>query len=120
MKRDMLRQIFAWLLSAFFVLGGSLNVFATPELVADYERWGYPGWFHYVTGLLEWAAAVLLVPSSTRLLGSGLAAVIMAAAAGTVLAQGEYAHALSPAVVLMLAGLNGWLTWRAQEKAGQP
>jgi uncharacterized membrane protein YphA (DoxX/SURF4 family) len=84
------RDIFAWLLAAFFVLGGSLNIFATAELVEDYRRWGYPGWFHYVTGSLEWMAAALIMLPVTRLAGSTLAAAIMVSAAGTVLMHGEY------------------------------
>lgn len=105
-------NILAWLLAAFFVLGGTLNIFATEEVVQDYQHWGYPGRFHYVTGLMEWSAAVMLVRRSTRLAGSALAAAVMLAAAGTVLLNGEYAHAVAPLVVLALVGLNGWLTWR--------
>ncbi|MGB0748542.1 MAG: DoxX family protein [Magnetospiraceae bacterium] len=105
------RNFFAWLLAAFFVLGGTLNIFASEDLVADYRAWGYPGWFHYVTGLLEWTSAFLIALPATRLLGSALAAGTMAAAAGTVLLNGEYAHAISPLVVFTLVCLNGWLTW---------
>ena len=36
----------------------------------------------------------------------------MAAAAGTVLLNNEYAHAAAPLVLLALVGLSGWLTWR--------
>ena len=63
------RNIFAWLLAAFFVLGGTLNIFASAEVVEDYRGWGYPGWFHYVTGLMEWTAAALMVLPFTRLAG---------------------------------------------------
>jgi len=106
------RDIFAWLLAAFFVLGGSLNIFATAELVEDYRRWGYPGWFHYVTGSLEWMAAALIMLPVTRLAGSTLAAAIMVSAAGTVLMHGEYSHAIAPMIVLTLVGLNAFVTWR--------
>lgn len=106
------RNIFAWLLAAFFVLGGTLNIFATAELVEDYRGWGYPGWFHYVTGLMEWTAAILIALPATRLAGSALAGAIMLAAAGTVLLNGELAHAASPLLVLGLVCLNGWLTWQ--------
>lgn len=111
------RHIYAWLLAAFFVLGGSLNTFASPEILADYQRWGYPDWFHYLTGLTEWTAAALIALPATRLAGSVLACAVMAAAAGTVLLNGEYAHAVPPLVVLALAGLNGWLTWRAGRRS---
>ena len=107
------RHIFAAALAAFFVLGGALNLFASPDIRADYARWGYPNWFPYVTGLLEWTAAILLVIPRTRLLGSLLGGAVMAAAAATVLLHGEGTHAIPPLIVLALAVLNGWLTWRS-------
>lgn len=107
------RHIFAGLLSAFFIVGGAVNLFAPPEILQDYQTWGYPDWFHYVTGALEWSAAVLMAIPLTRLAGSILAAAIMTAAAATVLSHGEYVHGLQPLIVLVLVCLNGWLTWRA-------
>ncbi|WP_373946898.1 DoxX family protein [Paracoccus marcusii] len=104
------RHVFAGALAAFFLLGGTLNFFASPEIQADYARWGYPDWFPYVTGLLEWIAAALLAVPRTRLAGSLLGALLMAAAAATVLLHGEWSHAIPPLVVLALVTLNGWLT----------
>ncbi|MFB4204954.1 hypothetical protein KBTX_01493 [wastewater metagenome] len=113
------RHIYAGLLAPFFVLGGTLNVFASPEILDDYQRWGYPGWFHYVTGMAEWIAAVLIAVPASRLAGSVLAAGVMAAAAGTVLSHGEYAHSVPPLIVLALVCLNGWLTWRVRHRDGR-
>jgi len=118
MKSIPWRHIYAWLLAAFFALGGFLNIFASPGVLEDYERWGFPGWFHYVTGALEWTSAVLMAVPFTRFAGSMLAAAVMAAAAGTVLLHGEYTHAVAPLVVLALACVNAWLTWRGQRGSG--
>ena len=106
------RHIFAGALAAFFLLGGILNIFASPEIRADYDRWGYPDWFPYLTGILEWSAAALIAIPRTRLSGSLLGAGIMAAAAATVLLHGELGHAIPPLVILALVVLNGWLTWK--------
>ena len=95
MKKLPWRDIYAWLLAAFFVLGGGMNLLASPEILADYRRWGYPDWFHYVTGVMEWTAAVLIAIPATRLAGSVFAGTIMAAAAGTVALNGEFSHAKS-------------------------
>lgn len=96
------KSVLAWLLAAFFIVGGLGNIFATEAIQADYARWGYPAWFHYVTGLLELVAAGLLV-TSTRRLGASLAAAVMIGAAGTVLLHGEWAHAIAPVVVLAVS-----------------
>lgn len=97
-----------------------MNIFASDTILADYERWGYPGWFHYLTGCLEWSTAVLIAVPTARLLGSLLGCALMVSAAGTVLLHGENAHALAPLIVLTLVVLNGWLTRRhiAQTRAG--
>ena len=105
-------HIFAALLAAFFVLGGTMNIFISEEIAADYQRWGYPEWFHYLTGMLEWASAFLIALPATRLYGSVLGGAVLAAAAGTVVLNGEYSHAVAPLVVLGLVALNGWLAGR--------
>lgn len=48
-------------------------------------------------------------------MGSMLAALIMIAAAGTVLLNGVYALAMPPLVVLALICINGTLTWRQSD-----
>jgi hypothetical protein len=94
--------ILAWALAAFFTLGGVINVLALGSTAAEYRRWGYPDWFHFVTGALEFATAVLLAFAATRLLGAGLGGAVMLAAAATVTVHGEYVRATPPIVVLFL------------------
>ena len=117
MKSINWKTVLAVLLSAFFVLGGTLNILASPDILADYDRWGYPAWFHYVTGGLELTAAMLMAIPATRIAGSALAAAVMASAAGTVLLHGEYLHALPPVIVFTLACLNGWLARKSRRVA---
>lgn len=106
------RALITWLLAAFFLLGGTLNVFASPEILADYARWGYPAGFHLVAGLLEWLAALLILLRRTRFLGGLLGAAIMGAAALTVLLHGEFGHAVPPLIVMSLSLLTAMI-WRA-------
>ncbi|MFC3061593.1 DoxX family protein [Paenirhodobacter populi] len=110
-------SILAWLLAAFFVVGGIGNIFVSTEIAADYRRWGYPDWFHYLTGALELAAAALIAYRPTRLWGAGLATAVMVAAALTVLWHGEFAHAIPPLVVLAVALTVGFLTRRDRQAA---
>lgn len=110
------QSILRWLLAAFFVFGGFGNIFASGVILADYARWGYPDWFHYVTGLLELSVAALLIVWPRRLYGSILGSLVMLAAAGTVILHGEYSHAIAPLVVFGFCLLVGWLT--ARPRAG--
>lgn len=95
----------AWLLAAFFLFGAWGNVFLSPDNAASYARWGYPDWFHYVTALLELAAAILLLRSGTRVWGAGLGVLVMGAASLTTLVHSEYGHAVAPLVVLAVSAV---------------
>lgn len=102
------KALLAWLLAAFFLIGSIGNLLAPEQLLADYARWGYPRWFHYVTGSLELVAAILLASRSLRFPGAVLGAAIMLAASATVLFHGEHAHAMAPLVVLAFSAAIGW------------
>jgi hypothetical protein len=100
--------ILVWAVAAFFTLGAVINVLAPGSTADEYRRWGYPDWFHFVTGALELATAVLLAVTATRLLGAGLGGAVMLAAAGTVIIHGEYVRAVPPIAVLILLAIVAW------------
>lgn len=102
------KVLLAWLLAAFFLIGAIGNIFVSEQIATDYARWGYPGWFHYLTGSLELITAMLLALKSLRFWGAVLGAVLMIAASSTVVLHREYAHAIAPLVVLALSVAVGW------------
>jgi hypothetical protein len=112
MPKTTWRQVLPLALAAFFVVGSLSNLFAPPSIYEEYLRWGYPHWFHLVTGSLELTTAVLLARAPTRLLGAALGCAVMLAALGTVSIHGEYGHAAPPLVVAALAIWVGWMAWR--------
>ena len=113
MSRIPWRQVSALALAAFFVVGSLSNIFAPPSIYEEYLRWGYPSWFHLVTGWLELTTAVLLARAQTRLWGSALGCTVMLAALATVTLHGEYGHGAAPLIVATLSILVGWIAWRA-------
>lgn len=102
-------QGLTWALAAFFTLGFVINTFAVKLIGPEYERWGYPDWFHFVSGGLELVVALLLPAMTTRPFGIALGAAIMAAAMATVIYHREYARAIAPCIVFVLLGLTGWM-----------
>jgi hypothetical protein len=106
------RQVPALALAAFFVVGSLSNIFAPGSIYEEYLRWGYPHWFHFVTGSLELTTAVLLAREPTRLWGSALGCSVMLAALATVTFHGEYGHGVPPLVVATLSIVVGWTAWR--------
>jgi len=99
-------------LAAFFVVGSLTNIFAPGSVYQEYLRWGYPHWFHFVTGSLELASAVLLARSRTRLWGAPLGCSVMLAALATVTLHGEYGHGVPPLIAATLSIIVGWFAWR--------
>jgi DoxX-like family len=111
------RQVLVWALAAFFVAGSLSNLIAPRSIYEEYLKWGYPHWFHFVTGSLELTTAVLLARAPSRLWGAVLGCTVMCAALGTVIIHGKYGHAAPPLVVAGLAIVVGWITWR-QRRSG--
>lgn len=79
----------------------------------QFEAWGYPRWFSYVSGATEVASAALLARPRTSLIGGGLAAGVLAGAFSTHLMHREYARLPFPVVVGLATALSVW-TWRAR------
>ena len=94
------------------VVGSLSNIFARPSIYEEYLHWGYPRWFHFVTGSLELTTAVLLARGQTRLWGSALGCTVMLAALATVTLHGKYGHAVAPLIAAALSILVGWIAWR--------
>lgn len=99
-------SLFFWALAIFFFYGALNNFLARGNLRETYRRWGYPDGFHYVTAVLEFIAAILLLIPGTRIFGAALASGVMIAAIGTLLRAGLRKQALTPGVVLALSGLG--------------
>ncbi len=104
MSKPKWATILRWLLVAFFAVGGIGNIFASEAILADYQRWGYPGWFHYLTGVLELATAILLL-TRYRLAGALLGCFVMAGTLATVLIHGDYCHPIPPLIVFAFSSL---------------
>lgn len=113
-------QVIPLILAAFFVVGSLSNIFAPGSIYEEYLRWGYPRWFHFVTGSLELTTAILLFRAPTRVLGSALGFSVMLAALATVIVHGEYGHAIPPLVVATFSLVVGWTSWRRRDASGGP
>lgn len=101
----MRQRLLPWLLVAFFLFGGVVNLIGPDPIVADFLRWGYPRWFHLPTGLMELVAAALLAFKRTRITGVVTGAVVMMGAALTLLVHGEWLHMIAPVAVLAILAL---------------
>jgi uncharacterized membrane protein YphA (DoxX/SURF4 family) len=96
------------LLTLAFIGSGGSKLAGVPEMVQNFARWGFPGWFIYLIGVLEVLGAVGLWVRPVRAFASlGLGGVMIGAAL-THLTHGEAAKAFAP---LVLLGLTAFLTY---------
>jgi hypothetical protein len=90
----MLHTIFIWLLVVGFAGAGLVNAIGPAAQQESFVRWGYRRWWCRTTGLLELATAALVAFPATQTAGLFIGAIIMAAAAFTVVRHREFSHLL--------------------------
>jgi len=96
-------------LAGFLVLLAWKNLSGDPQMVADWQRWGYPDGFRRATAVAQLLGAALLVPTATCFLGGALLTGILLGAIATHLLHDPLPASLSPLVVLLLvAGASAW------------
>ena len=94
-----------WLLVAAFAGAGLFNAIGTRSTREGFVRWGYPSWWHRVTGGLEILSAILIALPLGRAAGLGLGAIIIVVASLTVLRHREYVHLTPLGMFLALIAL---------------
>ncbi|MGO2354383.1 MAG: DoxX family protein [Marinomonas foliarum] len=102
MKLFSYQNFMTWLLVAFFVFAGLLNVFPPVPLLEDYHRWGYPDGFHYITAALELLSAYWQAKSSLKWRRAGLAlgGLVLVGALITLVLNQQWLHVILPSLVL--------------------
>jgi uncharacterized membrane protein YphA (DoxX/SURF4 family) len=110
-NQSTLMWVLSVLLAALFVFAGVTKLIGVAEVVEGFERYGYPGWFRILIGLLELAGGIgLLIPKVALEVASFLI-IVMLGAVFTELFLGE--NVLIPLVVLLAVG--GTAALRAEE-----
>lgn len=89
----------ATIVAVLFTVAGLVNLAGPGAVKRDFERWGYPAWFHFLCGALELSSAALIAGQQTRVLGLMLAGAIMVGALFTLLRNREPFGHLAPALI---------------------
>jgi hypothetical protein len=101
----MVHALSIWLLAAGFLGAGLVNAIGIAGTQGDFVRWGYPRWWHILTGGLEIVSAVLIAFPVSRSVGLTLSAAIIVAAVLTVLRHRDFTHLVPLGVFVALIAL---------------
>lgn len=110
-ERMELQNRATWLISiaiaTFFLKTGLAKFDWAPDMVANFERWGYPVIYVQGIGLLELIGAGMLLSPRTAVAGCVLLAMLMIGAMETHVWFHEYGAALRPFILgLVCAGVG--------------
>lgn len=99
-------------LSLVFLASGGAKLAGLEFEIVAFERWGYPLWFMYFTGVVEVAGGIgLLIRRFSALAAAGLATMMIGAVATHVI-HSEWGMLVAAAVIL---GLSAVRTWQGRE-----
>ncbi len=96
------------LLSLIFIASGGAKLAGLEFEIVAFERWGYPLWFMYLTGVVEVAGGIgLLIRRFSALAAGGLAA-MMIGAVGTHVIHAEWGMLVAASIILALSATRAW------------
>lgn len=97
------------LLSLVFLASGGAKLAGLEFEIVAFERWGYPLWFMYFTGLVEVVGGgALLLGRFSALAGAGLALMMLGAVATHVI-HAEWGMLVVATVILVLSATRAWM-----------
>jgi len=101
-------KLLAYLLALVFLPSGAAKLAGLEFEIQAFERWGYPLWFMYLSGVVEIAGAIgLLIPRFAALSAACLA-LFMSGAVGTHLINSEWLMSYVAGSIMLAAGLRAW------------
>lgn len=108
-KMRIASHVIAGLLTLAFLGSGAAKLMGMEPMPEQFQGWGYPIWFMYLTGLIEVGCAALVAIPKTRLVGGLGLFFTMIGAIGTHLMYAEFGALMAPGVLLVLSTTVLWL-----------
>lgn len=99
---DMAAQPLPIILALAFAGAGIANLVGIGSVRDDFRRWGYPSWFHHLTGGLELLGALMLLLPDLRTYALVLLSTVMVGAMITLVRHREGVAHIAPALALTL------------------
>lgn len=96
------------MLALVFLLSGATKLAGLDFEIRAFERWGYPLWFMYLSGVIEVAGAIgLMVPGISTMVAVGLA-LFMSGAVGTHVIHSEWSMSIVAGCIMLAVACRAW------------
>ena len=119
--KAVLRAAAVWIPTLFLVFVFAPQVWnkwsETGGWAIAFRHWGYPAWFRITIGVVETAAALLLLWPRTAMLGAALIIAVMLGGTGTHIVKDGGRHVTSEVLPITLATIVLVLRLRAARRA---
>ena len=99
--------LLAGLLGLAFLASGGMKLAGMDA--EGFARFGYPGWFFYVIGLMEVGGGLLVLVPATRLYGAAVIGCVMIGALVTHFKMDETGDLAAPGVLFAMAAVLVWV-----------
>lgn len=106
-------KILSYLLAVIFLVSGGAKLAGMAFELAAFERWGYPLWFMYFTGLAEVAGGIALAANILRKFAAPALAALMSGAVVTHVIHSEWPMLIAATVILTLSLLLTRTLWQS-------
>ncbi len=90
------------LVAAAFLFGAIINASGRKAIREEFVRYGFPSWWCWITAILEFLTAVLLMLRPTFAIGAALGACIMLVAILAIVKARDFRQIAPPSVLLLL------------------
>ena len=109
--------IIQYLLALIFIASGSAKLFGLDFELQAFERWGYPLWFMYLTGLLEVVGGLAIAANILRKFAALGVTVLMIGAIGTHVLHQEWPMLAVASSIFIMGVVYTRHLWKAEGKS---
>lgn len=102
-------KLLSVVLAVIFIASGSAKLAGLEFELQAFERWGYPLWFMYFTGVIEVLGGIGLLLRRFSALAAGCLALMMIGAVATHVIHSEWPMFVAASLILTFSALRAWL-----------
>lgn len=107
-------KFLSYFLAAIYFLSGAAKLAGLEFEITAFERWGYPLWFMYFTGLAEVAGGIALAANLLRKFAALALSALMIGAIATHIMHQEWPMTIVAAVIFSLTLLLTVKLWKTE------